>query len=145
MKRATMKIMKGEEVVEMIEGGFIRADGDKVIMQLVEGGEAHFPKDDDHWLEMSDELFVMPGGVVKVTIDDSGFTSGVKAPAAPKAAKGLTPLKPGSAIEQVVNIIKASGLDATKDRKALLPMIMAAMGKSEGWASTYHQNAKKYL
>ena len=137
MEKARAHVMIDGKV-ETYEGGLKRWDEDYLYFCLPEGGEARFPKDDVELLERLGGTFVLPG---KVPVTEP-IRIKLGAPKAPAAAPVL---KPGSAIEQVVNIIKASGLDVVKDRKKLIPMIMAATGKTEGWASTYHQNAKKYF
>lgn len=141
MKKAIMKLMKGEEVVDEIVGGYVSADENRVVMVLPEGGTAYFPKDDDHWLELTDEVFVMPEGVKVKLRDEPKDPPKAKAPVAPST--GLKPVKAGSPLETIIAICKAN---PTMKRKDILPLIKAALpDKTEGFCSTYHNMAQKYL
>lgn len=138
MKKAIMKVMKDDVVVEEIVGGFKSADENETVLVLEGGAEAHFPKDDDHWLEMTEEVWVLPKRTVKAEGTEPKVKKEKKAD-----AEELKPLKEGGALAVCVGVCRAN---PTMSRKELIVKIMEALpGKSEGFASTYHNMAMKRI
>lgn len=147
VKKAVAKILiedkdqKGNVIkseVITVEGGLVRWDEDNLVFLLPEGGEATYPKDDVEDLKITDELFVLKKTTTRVTETKA-------APVKKEKENSDTPktLKPGSALEQVVNICRAN---PTLTRKQMIAKILEAMpGKTEGFASTYHNMAMKHI
>lgn len=132
MKKAIVKVLEGEKVVEEVVGGLKEVLEDEVVLVLSEGGEAHFQKE-DVLVEMTDEVFVLSKGEEKVE---------VKKVKKEKVEGELKALKEGSKLAQVVAICKAN---PTATRKELIALIVEQVGMTAAGASTYHQNAKPYL
>lgn len=137
IKKAIAKIMVDGELIT-VEGGLKDWDNDYLYFLLPEGGEAMYPKDDVEDLQRFEELFVLKKTTVKVPTNTNTTTSEKK-----PTTQGPKTLKPGSALEQVVNICRAN---PTLTRKQIIAKIIEAMpGKTEGFASTYHNLAMKHI
>lgn len=137
MKKAIMKVMKDDVVVEEIVGGYVGVskDGEETILMLEGGAEARFMKDDDHWLEMTDEVWELPKGKV--------VTKAIEAKTPTKNEGEPKELKDGSNHKIVYDVCKAN---PSLGRKEMMAKIKEALpNKSDGFISTYHNTAMKRI
>lgn len=147
MRHATMKVMKDDVVVEEIPGLLLDhlTTDEEVVLQLDEGGVAHFPKDDDHWLELGEEVLVLPTDTTTVPTFVTPAAKPAKAPKVAATVVGKKVLKPGSPLETIVRVCQANPTLLTNRKEMLVKIKQALPEKTDGFISTYHQMAMKWL
>lgn len=128
MTKVTAKILEDGEILELV-GEVLAIHEDDIVLKLDGGGECTIAKED--LLEpLGEVVLVLPDVVPDVKVE--------------KKVEGKVPeLKEGGKLWKVVQLMKANP-NATR-KQIISKIVELKIMATEAGASTYHQNAKKYL